>query len=100
MQTDDIAAKVIGGFAVVTSLVALSQMDAAGSLSMAGGHIRERGLRLLVPSPSQRGIVGLVVAGVAALAMLPALLVVGPGLTVAGSDHHPELSHGESIPHH
>lgn len=99
MQADDVAAKATGGHVVAASLLALSGRSTLGSLSMAAGDVRDRSVRLLVPPRRQRGIVGLAVAGIAALAMLPTLLVVGPGLTVAGSDHHPELSHGESIPH-
>jgi len=99
MQADDIAAKANGGYAVVTSLVALSAMEAVGSLSMAGGHIRERGLRLLAPSRSQNRLLVLVASGAVAVALVPTLLLVAPGLAVAGSDHHRELSHGASVPH-
>lgn len=99
MQADDIAAKANGGYAVVTSLVALSGPEAVGSLSMAGGNIRERGLRLLVPSPGRNRLVVLVASGVAAVALAPTLLLVAPGLTVAGSDHHRELSRSSSVPH-
>lgn len=99
MQADDIAAKANGGYAVVTSLVALSGMEAVGSLPMAGGHIRERGLRLLVPSVQRNRLLVLVAGGVAAVALVPTLLLVAPGLAVAGSDHHREFSHGSSVPH-
>lgn len=99
MQADDIAAKATDGRVVASSLLALSGSNASGSLSMAGGHVHERGLRLLIPAKVHRGALGCVCVGIAAVAILPTLLVAGPGLAVAGSDHHPEISHGLSILH-
>lgn len=99
MQADDIAAKVNGGYTVVSSLIALSGMEAVGALSMAGGHIRERGLRLLAPSPRRNRLLVLVASGVAAVVLVPTSLLVTPGLAVAGSDHHSGIRHGASVPH-
>ena len=99
MQADDIAATATDGHVVATSLLALSGSPASGSLGMAGGHVRDRGLRLLMPSKRQKGILVLVAVGISTVAMMPMLIITGPGLAVAGSDHHPEFSHGESIPH-